>query len=506
MSSKLRDEYKKEKQRKDKIVTEAAYAWVENNIILINEKIDSRQVKRLISSIGKFEEVFGPYKTKLPALGQQLDTAEQGLEKVVTGRANDKKASDMLKRLSFLFSSFSGFFSKDLPVLLDSHLFSAPKANPQVRLDVLQPKQGERYNPGAIRDALKHALEPSKDDLKLLRKIYRGKVPLVDAAALSAQMLQMSFNELEELTQMGKVPMVDTEAPPAAPEEAEPAPPPVEEAEAPKEGVVNIAGESVDRTQKKDSVLLESHKLLTEINQENMAKLVNVMNQLKASFNIPGMESINQAVNATVSKAQKELAANQWLQGQAAKQLLGFYNVMDNLNQLWPQIQQTFGDVGPEGQLSPDQESNLFKLLTSATKDSVFGKMAKAMKLSTPHAPGLEPNSLVNAIVDASKQQGGIENVSKLFQKSQGMPNTDPSGAPKLGGQAQAAKPTGAAKAPGATKTPDQAQDPTGTQGSAPGGTEDEAAEVMKATGMDKAGLEKLQTQLRQANYKIVKA
>lgn len=232
MNSKLREEYKQQKQQKDKMVTEAAEAWVVDNVILINEQINRRTVDRLIKSISKFDEVFGPYKEKLPALASMLDAAEEGLEKVVTGRANDKKASDQLQRLNYLHSSFSRFFTKDLPVLLNSPLFSAARENPMARLDVLQPKNGKRYNPASIRDAFKHALEPSGEDLKFIRKIYRKKVPLVDAMAMANQMLQLSFNELQDLTGMGKVAMVAT-----PPEEEMAAAAPV--------------GESVDRNQKK---------------------------------------------------------------------------------------------------------------------------------------------------------------------------------------------------------------------------------------------------------------
>lgn len=424
MNSKLREEYKKSKQQKDKMVTEAAKAWVVNNVILINEQINRRTVERLIKSISKFDEVFGPYKQKLPALASLLDAAEEGLERVVTGRANDKKASDQLQRLNFLHSSFSRFFNKDLPVLLNSPLFAAAKENPMARLDVLQPKGFVKHNPALIRDAFKHALEPSGEDLKLIRKIYRKKVPLIDALALSNQMLQLSYNELEDLTKMGKVEMV------AIPEQ-------------PEEMTTSPVGESVDRTQKKN-IILESHAVLLEINKQNMEKLVNIIDQLDDSFNVAGLEKINQSLKSLISKARKELASNTWLQGKSAKQLLGFYNLMDNLNQQWPDIQKLFAD----GQLDVNDEIDLKKLLQSATQDSVFQRLAKATKLQTPHAPGLDPNSLVSALVDAAGREGGIQAVSQVFQKSQGMPTSTTEGEPKLGGQTQT---TGKTQAPGGT-------------------------------------------------------
>lgn len=500
MDFKLREEYNKNKKKRDKLVTEAAHAWFSENVILINEQIDRRTVQRLIDSITKFDDAFGPFKDKIPALASQLDTAEAGLEKVITGKANEKKASELLQRLNFIQSSLSRFFSKDLPILLRSHLFSTAKDNGAVRLDVLQPKSGQRYNPTAVRDALKHALEPSKDDMKFLRKIYRSKVPLIDAGAISSQMLQLSYNELEQLSSMGAVPMVVT---------PEPAPNPEQELEgAPKEAVIPVAKESVARTQKKDQLVLESHNVLLEINQANMQKLADIIEQLENSFNISGLEKVNASLKNVISRARKELASNQWMQGKAAKQLLGFYNLMDNLNQQWPSIQQLFAD----GQLDTNDQIDLKKLLISATKDSVFARLAKAVKLSSPHAPGLDPNSLVNGIIAAVGAEGGIQAVTSLFSKSQGMPGTDTQGEPKLGGQttppagtAQSAETTGAA-------TPDQTGDTTTTQSSGPGASLDnetiakDVAQKARLNPNDTGNIEALMNTITNSGYKIVQA
>jgi len=231
--TKLREELNHNKARQANMTNEAAMAWLDKNVVIINEQIDRKTVKRLIGQITKFDQAFGQFKTKIPTLSALIDAAEDGLQKVITGRANDKKASDMLARLSFLYSTFSRFFKEDLPILLSSHMFVAPKENPEVRLDVLQPKSGAKYDPGAIKDAIRHALTPSKEDSKLIRKIYKKKnVPLIDANAIAGQMLQLSFNELEALGQMDKIPMI-------AMADAEP-----EEAAA-------AVGEAVDRNQKK---------------------------------------------------------------------------------------------------------------------------------------------------------------------------------------------------------------------------------------------------------------
>ena len=95
----LRQEYKKYITKKNDTVNEAAFSWLKKNVVIINEKIDRTTVSRLIDNIQKFENTFGDFADKLPAIGRYLDSAEVGLQLVVTGKANDKKASDMLKKL-----------------------------------------------------------------------------------------------------------------------------------------------------------------------------------------------------------------------------------------------------------------------------------------------------------------------------------------------------------------------------------------------------------------------
>ena len=264
MKSHLREEYKEYKLYKEKLVDEAAFGWVKENVVLINEQIDRNTVKRIINAITKFDNTFGPFKTKIPTLATQIDTAEDNLQKVITGRINDKKASDMLKRMSYLYNAFSRFFNSDLPVLLSSHLFATPQKHSDVRLDVLQPKEGEKYDPTAIRDAFRYALTPSKDEQKLINTIYRKRaVPLIDANSISSQLLGLSFNELKNLTEIGKVPMVVTaeeavtpivsSSPPSTPmaPPSQTTPPPMSKGTSTTGTNIPTNMEMVDRTQKK---------------------------------------------------------------------------------------------------------------------------------------------------------------------------------------------------------------------------------------------------------------
>lgn len=123
----IRKAYTSHKEQQEKIIDEASKLWVENNVILITEKINRNNVNRLISSITKFEETFGPYRNSIPSLTTVLDGAEHQLQLVLTGKAGDKRSSDLLEYLSFVYNVFSSFFSKDLPILLKTKVFSGAR-------------------------------------------------------------------------------------------------------------------------------------------------------------------------------------------------------------------------------------------------------------------------------------------------------------------------------------------------------------------------------------------
>lgn len=209
--SSLREEYLKSKTRKEKIVSEAAFKWVVKNVILINEKIDRSTVSRLIDKIQSFEDTFGKFADRLPTIAQYLSAAEDGLQQVITGKANDKKAANMLKKLTILYYTFSEFFSRDLPILLRTKLFDAAKEQPDVRLDMLRNRNGVGYDPYTVRDALANALKPTKEEKKLLSKIYRSSLlPKLNVDEIASQLMTLTYGELEELTQVGRVPLATT--------------------------------------------------------------------------------------------------------------------------------------------------------------------------------------------------------------------------------------------------------------------------------------------------------
>ncbi|MFA6049658.1 MAG: hypothetical protein WC761_00405 [Candidatus Paceibacterota bacterium] len=204
--SNLREELLKYKERQQQIVDEAAVSWVEKNIILISERLNRSAISRLTNSIARFDEKFGPFKEKLPTIQSILDDAEMGLQMVLTGKTSDSRATDMLRNLSLVYSLLSDFFSGDLPALLRTPILRAAKENPDVRLDSLS---GPKYDPAIVASALANALRPSKDELKMLGKVYKNiPLPNLKSDEISKQLLSLSYNELMRLTEVGKVPMV----------------------------------------------------------------------------------------------------------------------------------------------------------------------------------------------------------------------------------------------------------------------------------------------------------
>lgn len=202
--SSLRQAYFAQKTRQDQIITEAATEWLKSNVILINEKIDRKTVNRLIDSIQKFEDTFGPFKEKLPAIAEHLDMAEKALNLVITGKISNRKTANLLEQLTYLYASFSNFFTRDLPILLKTRLFKLAKENPEAVLNSIQ-----GFDPQTVQEAIINALRPSVEEKQLLSKIYRGgALPKLNSREIARQMLNLTYADLEELSKIGKVPMV----------------------------------------------------------------------------------------------------------------------------------------------------------------------------------------------------------------------------------------------------------------------------------------------------------
>jgi hypothetical protein len=385
--SDLRKEYNEHKREKADMIDEASTQWVDQNIILISERISRRTVKSLTDKIVKFDKEFGPFKAQLPAVADQIAQAENGLQKIVTGHSNDDKAMKLLKQLGYLYNAYSEYFNRDLPVILATPLLRGAQGNPEVKLSVLQ---APGHDPSVIRSAFKHSLEPSKEENKLLKKIYRGTQPLINASDISAQMLNLSFNELLQLTQTEKVPMIDF--PPEAEEEA-PAEPPQQQPEAPINESAQVLGE--------------------EWNQEKLATMNASVAKISASLaEVPGLEGLHKIVDGLEAKASEDMNKNAIggaaqkvnpFTSSAVKQLALFSELIGKMSEIWPTAKGFLSKKLASNQPLDQQEiGRLVKNLTSGTSDGWTGALTRAV--GTQHAPGLDPKSVAQQIGQAAMQ------------------------------------------------------------------------------------------------------
>ena len=447
MTLKIREEYKKHQKASETLISEAAVKWVEENVFLINEKLTYKQIEALQNKFIKFDDVFGKVKDKLPALAQLIGSAEDELNAVTAGRSSEVSADDMLKRMGYIYNTLSIFFSKDMKALLNAPMLRGAKENPDVKLNVLQ---APKHDPSMIRDAFVDRLNPSKNQIKLLNKIYRGNLPQLDTTAIATQMLNLSYNELVELTRVGKVPMVTTSdlttAAPAAPS----MPPAVGTAPgmpAPVEPVLEMqmAGEPVKKNinapiqsvvapqimkpmgswgvRQQNHGLKENVDFLTEImDAGKLSKLVNSINNIKSVAKIQGFEQLNGPMNQLIGKAKDELANNTFTEGKAIKQLIMFYNVLERIRDQWPQIKTLFDD-----ETFDDVEADKLKaILNKSAKDPFFSGLMKKMLIG--HYPGLEPARISNEIVAAAQTEGGIEAITDFFNLIQSLPQATKDG------------------------------------------------------------------------------
>lgn len=409
--SSLRKEYKQYKEKKNEIVSEAAISWVEENFILINEKLNRKDVNRLIQSITKFEEKFGEFSDRLPAIRDILDQAQTGLQLVVTGKASDTRASDLLKELSVLYNLLSSFFSQDLPVLLKMHMFRDAKENPTVRLDSLS---GTSFDTKSVLAAFENSLRPSKDEMTMYKRIYKkGKLPMVDAKVIASNLLALSYSDLMQLSGVQKTPMVVTQ-----------------------DEVDGVVGEQNIKLDPKKAELQigegvkkkVNEELLTEaLNPQKLNKVIELTSKINELLgkNKTLFPNVSKSLNNLISSIRRGLAQEGGI-GQALaslvdkddlsikiKQLELFYNTFKQIQNSWEQIKPLFED----GELSSAELGQIQALLNKAISGNFLNKITNLFKVK-PFA-GLEPNRIVTdlmqTITNIQQQSKTPEEKAKAF-------------------------------------------------------------------------------------------
>lgn len=394
MNHHLRKEYTKHKEDHDRIIDEAALRWLEDNVIIVTEKINRHAVNRLVSSITKFEETFGPYKARVPSIAVVLDGAESNLQTVLTGKAGDKRTAEMLEYLSFVYNVFSSFFSKDLPVILGTKVFAAARENPTVRLDSLVMRGGTEtgFNADTALKTLAHALSPSPEETKLIGRILRSKaMPKLDYKRVASELMGLTYSDLEELTNVSKTPIITT---------------PTEE---------QIQTEARNR-------LKEHRELLSEA--ASMQEVGASLEQLKQIITQAGLSALTPKINELHSKllafngspAGQQLSAQlQQIKGAVAggdgaadliktpggklvKQANMAIELFKALGKAWPNVKDMINKDQPT-----EQDLNSIKqILTKQVNGGIFKKAAQAFGFATSPYPGLEPQAVIDAMFSST--------------------------------------------------------------------------------------------------------
>lgn len=208
--SEIRKEYKEFKLINEDIKQDAK-KHIMSNVILISEKFDRTNLHRLNSSIQRFDQKFGPYRTKLPAIAKVLNDAEKGLYIVITGGAGRKSAAHMLERMTMIYNILSNFFGRDLNTLLKTPVFKTAVAMPEKALNQIEHPD---HNQKMIKKVFVAALKPDRIEREVFDRIYKSiPMPSINWNECSKQLMNLSVNDLNELCGIENVPAVVVDRP-----------------------------------------------------------------------------------------------------------------------------------------------------------------------------------------------------------------------------------------------------------------------------------------------------
>ena len=201
----IRKEYKEFKLINEDL-KEDAKKYVMSNMILLNEKFDRTTLHRLNSSIQRFDEKFGPYRTKLPAIAKVLQDAEKGLYVVITGGASKKSSAHMLERMTMIYNILSNFFGRDLATLLKTPVFRTAVAMPEKALNQIEHPE---HNQKMIKRVFVAALKPDRTEREVFDRVYKNiPMPSISWNECAKQLMGLSVNDLNDLCGIERVPAV----------------------------------------------------------------------------------------------------------------------------------------------------------------------------------------------------------------------------------------------------------------------------------------------------------
>jgi len=169
---------------------------------LIFERLDTATIAQIVDSMAAVEDSLAPFLPKLPSVKSGLDAAEAELTKLISGAAggDPRKLSPMLGKALGFYQHLSSFLRQDLPVLLRSRLVAQAKSNPENSV-------GPKLIP-----VFKQALAQEKTGGFLKRLFSSSNIPYINNDSLASELATLTFNELTQLSQVGKTPAVMPQA------------------------------------------------------------------------------------------------------------------------------------------------------------------------------------------------------------------------------------------------------------------------------------------------------
>ena len=404
--SNLRQELKNKKAKEEKLLNEAAYAWVEDNIFLITEKLNRAAVTKLTNSIVRFDEKFGPFKEKLPEIQKIIDDAEVGLQLVLTGKTSESRATDMLRKLSMVYTMLSDFFGSDLPALLKTPIFKAAKENPTMRLDSISDPS---HDPNIISATFANALRPSKDELKLMGKVYKSvPMPSLKAEVIAKQLLGMSFQDLMQISSVERIPMVAVEKPgdqgPVATDlQSASVPPSVSLEESEKESPqAETIEEDLDEQVSGNENIAQLSKALGDL-----TNIFSAVPELKDTPLFASVTNLRKEAQKAISGGrlgalmrQGPAALLRDPTGKVMAQAQMAVEMFRKLGAAWPKIQPLFAD----GNFDAEEQQELTKILKKELDGGLLAQLKNAFKV--PSYQGLSSADVIKVISDIASSPG----------------------------------------------------------------------------------------------------
>jgi ACT domain-containing protein len=416
----LRKEFNEFKQIQEEKFIDAAEAWTEQNVIIINERLNRNAIYRLNSAIQRFDGKFGKYRDKLPAIAKILDDAENGLHLVITGKIGSRSTTQMLQRMSIMYNILSNFFGGDLGALLKTPAFRIAHDQPDEKIDKIVDRG---HDIKAIRRNLASALKPNDEERIIFRRAYKSfDMPTLDWNMAAKELCCLSCNELKDLAGIQPVPMVVVD-------DQNQIEPGLDEAGAGDRlqtawsnvgkagaaatgmvaaGAVNLGGAVIDRWKG---------------DLENMKKQLTKIASIAANIDEPEFEDIANAIkrlrekadNLGKSKFDPEAGVQGLLKHPSviiAKQAIMAISAFQGAFTAWNKIKSNYS----EG-IKAEDIKNIKKELDKEIKGNVFKRMGSLFNVKP--FPGLSNDEIINGFLHLAAK--GVEGAEENLVKATGM-------------------------------------------------------------------------------------